>query len=236
MTAAERALDFVSDGARLGLGTGHAASAFAVALGARVRAGLRVVAVPTSEATAAHARDLGIPLTRLDDVEALDVTVDGADEVDPHLDLIKGYGGALLREKVVASISRLLVIVVGREKLVPVLGTRGTLPVEVVPFAVPVCRRLLADLGMASSLRPGHDGPYVTDNGNYLLHCSIGPVAQPRTLLDRVRAIPGVVEVGLFLGLADLVVVDDGGGVDVLRRVPGTRHDPLNLAFRECQP
>ncbi len=236
MTAAERALDFVDEGARVGLGTGHAASAFAVALGARVRAGLHVVAVPTSEATAAHARELGIPLTRLDDVEMLDVTVDGADEVDPQLDVIKGYGGALLREKVVATTSRRLVILVGREKLVPVLGTRGTLPVEVVPFALPVCRRRLADLGIGSSVRPDGNHPFVTDNGNYLLHCAVGPIAQPRALLERMRAIPGVVEVGLFLGLADFVLVEDDDRVEVLQRAPGTRAVPLNLASRECQP
>ncbi len=216
MTAAERALDFVTEGARIGLGTGHAASAFAVALGARVRAGLHVVAVPTSEATAAHARELGIPLTRLDDVEMLDVTVDGADEVDPRLDLIKGHGGALLREKVVASISRRLVILVGREKLVGALGTRGTLPVEVVPFALPVCRRRLAGVGIAATVRADGDRPFVTDNGNYLLHCAVGPMADPRRTLDDIRAIPGVVEVGLFLGLADFVLVEDNGRVEVL--------------------
>jgi len=234
MTAAERALDFVEDGARVGLGTGHAASAFAVALGARVRAGLHVVAVPTSEATAAHARELGIPLTRLEDLEMLDVTVDGADEVDPQLDLIKGYGGALLRERVVADASRRLVILVGREKLVPVLGTRGTLPVEVVPFALPVCRRRLADLGIGSSLRPDGERPFLTDNGNYLLHCAVGPIAQPRLLLEQIRGIPGIVEVGLFLGLADVVLVEEDDQVQVLRRAPGTLATPLNLASREC--
>lgn len=216
MTAAERALDYVADGARVGLGTGHAASAFVAALGARVRAGLRVAAVATSEATTAQARDLGIPLTRLEDVETLDLTVDGADEVDPNLDLIKGLGGALLRERVVADVSRRLVILVGREKLVPVLGTRGTLPVEVVPFALPVSRRRLADLGIASTLKTEGDRPFVTDNGNCLLHCAVGPIAQPREMLQRIRAVPGVVEVGLFLDLADVVIVEDGQRVEVL--------------------
>lgn len=235
MTAAERALDFVSDGARIGLGTGHSASAFAVALGERVRAGLRVVAVPTSEATAAHARELGIPLTRLEDVELLDATFDGADEVDPNLDLIKGYGGALLREKVVATMSRRLVILVGREKVVPVLGTRGTLPVEVVPFALPVCRRRLAHLGIESELRHDGDGPFVTDNGNYLLHCAVGPIERPREMLERIRTIPGIVEVGLFLGLADVVLVEGGGRVEVLERPHGIRPAPPGVASRECE-
>ncbi len=218
MTAAERALEFVSPGDRIGLGTGHAASAFATALAARVRQGFDVRAVPTSDATAAQARDLGIHLTSLDDVEALDVTIDGADEVDPHLDLIKGYGGALLREKVVAALSRRLVILVGTEKLVPVLGSRGTLPVEVVPFAVPVCRRRLADLGIASTVRASGDRPFVTDNGNYLLECAVGPMPRPREVLDDVRSIPGIVEVGLFLGLADFVIVERDSEVEVLQR------------------
>ncbi len=227
MKAAERALEFVRQGDRVGLGTGHAAAAFALALARRVREGLSVQAVATSEATATRAAELGITLTRLADVEALDVTVDGADEVDPHLDLIKGYGGALLREKVVASISRRLVIVVGREKLVPVLGTRGTLPVEIVPFALPVCLRRLADAGIAASLHGTEGRPFVTDNGNYVLHCSVGPIERPNELLQRIRSIPGVVEVGLFLGLADFVLVDADGRVDVLERA--------NAALRECK-
>ncbi len=232
MTAAERAVEFVEPGNRIGLGTGHAASAFAIALAARVGHGLDVRAVPTSEATARHARDLGIPLTSLDEIEALDVTVDGADEVDPHLDLIKGYGGALLREKVVATISRRIVILVGREKLVPALGTRGTLPVEVVPFALPVCLRRLAEAGIAASVRADGDRPFVTDNGNFLLHCSVAAMERPRDVLERIRAIPGVVEVGLFLGLADIVIVDREDGVDLLERAPGTRVAPVNLALR----
>ncbi len=234
MTAAERALDFIKDGHRIGLGTGHAASAFAVALADRVRHGLRVLALPTSEATANHARELGIRLTSLDEVEALDVTVDGADEVDPQLDLIKGYGGALLREKVVATASRRLVILVGREKLVPVLGTRGTLPVEVVPFALPVCLRRLSDLGVPASVRLDGTRPFVTDNGNHLLHCSVGPLAQPRELLEHLRAIPGIVETGLFLGMADTVLVEDADSVQVLERTAGTGLG--TVAFRECKP
>jgi ribose 5-phosphate isomerase A len=172
----------------------------------------------------------------LDDVETLDATIDGADEVDPQLDLIKGYGGALLREMVVASISRRLVILVGREKLVPSLGTRGTLPVEVVPFALPVCRRRLADLDIGSSLRMAGDRPFVTDNGNYLLHCGVAPMTRPHDVRDAIRSIPGVVDVGLFLGLADIVLVEDGDRVDTLHRAPGTRCAPLTLASRQVKP
>ncbi len=227
MTIAEQALEFVKSGDRIGLGTGHAASAFAVALARRVHEGLDERAVPTSDATAEQARALGIPLTRLDDVEALDVTVDGADEVDPQLDLIKGYGGALLRERVVATASRRLVILVGREKLVPVLGSRGTLPVEVVPFALPVCRRRLADLGIGSTLRTSGDRPFVTDNGNYLLHCAVAPMPRARDVLEELRAIPGIVEVGLFLGLADAVLVQNDDAVEVLHR----RGDPAGRRY-----
>lgn len=236
MTAAERALEFVKPGDRIGLGTGHAASAFASALAARVRQGFDVRAVPTSDATAAQARALGIRLASLDEVEALDVTVDGADEVDPRLDLIKGYGGALLREKVVATLSRQMVILVGREKLVPALGTRGMLPVEVVPFALPACRRRLAGLGIGSSLRDAGGRAYVTDNGNYLLECAVAPMASPREVLDQLRAIPGIVEVGLFLGLADHVIVERDEEVEVLHRAPGTRWRARSVEWRECNP
>lgn len=235
MTAVERAVELVKPGDRIGLGTGQAATAFAVALAARVRDGLTVHAVPTSDATAARALDLGIPLTRLADIEALDLTVDGADEVDPQLDLIKGYGGALLREKVVAMVSRRLVILVGSEKLVPVLGTRGVLPIEVVPFALPLCLRRLADAGIPASPRRAGDRLFVSDNGNHLLDCSVGPIEHPIDTLDEIRSIPGVVEVGLFLGLADVVIVDGGDRVDVLERRTGTRRAPLNLALRECK-
>jgi ribose 5-phosphate isomerase A len=227
MTAAERALEFVEAGNRIGLGTGHAASAFARALASRVHRGFDVRAVPTSRAIADEARSLGIPLTTLDDVEWLDVTVDGADEVDPRLDLIKGYGGALLRERVVAASSRLLVIVVGREKLVPALGARGIVPVEVVPFAVPFCRKRLAELGMASEVRTDGRRPFLTDNDNYLLHCAVGPLPDPAGLFSRIRAIPGVVEAGLFLGMADVVVVQAGDQVNVLHRSRGGKAAPL---------
>ena len=212
------ALAHVRPGQVVGLGTGRAATAFVHALGRQVQQGLRVTAVPTSEATAALARALGIPLTSLDDSPSVDVTVDGADEVDPRLDLIKGYGGALLREKVVAAASRHLVILIGREKLVPVLGGRGRLPVEVLPFAVGLCRRRLADAGHAPALRQRAGAPVVTDNGNVILDCGVRAIADPPGLDRALRAIPGVVGTGLFLGMAETVLVWDGAGVTTLTR------------------
>jgi ribose 5-phosphate isomerase A len=217
MTAAERALTLIADGAVIGLGTGRAATAFIVALGERVTAGLRVRGVPTSQASADLAGTLSIPLTTLDEVEAIDVAVDGADEVDPRCDLIKGYGGALVREKIVAAAARQLVILVGPEKLVPVLGSRGRLPVEVVPFGLATCRRRLAALGLTPEVRHGDSGPYVTDNGNRILDCRVGALDRPAELEQAICAVPGVVGTGLFLGMAHLVLVDDDGTVRELR-------------------
>src|SRR3989442_1548672 len=157
---AAHALAYVHPGQVIGLGSGQAATAFVHALGREVQAGLSVTAVPTSEATATLARQLGIPLAALDDLP-VDVTVDGADEVDTRLDLIKGYGGALVREKVVAAASRRLVILVGRDKLVQVLGSRGKLPIEVVPFAAGFCRRRLAEAGHPAGLGQNGTGAVV---------------------------------------------------------------------------
>jgi ribose 5-phosphate isomerase A len=214
---AAEALRLVSSGQVIGLGTGQAATAFVRALGQRVAGGLDVRAVPTSEVTAGLARRLGIKLVTLDDVDALDVAVDGADEVDPRGDLIKGYGGALLRERVVASVARRFVILVGAEKLVPVLGTRGRLPVEVVPFAAAICRRRLEALGYPAEVRRAEGRPVVTDNGNLLLDCAVSAMKDPRTVDADVRAIPGVVGTGLFLDLRPTVLVWDGGRCRTLR-------------------
>ncbi len=217
---ATRALDFVHDGAVVGLGTGRAATAFVQALGGRVKQGMRVTGVPTSQATAAAARRWGIPLVALDDVEEIDVTIDGADEVDPHLDLIKGYGGAMVGEKIVAAASRREIILVGSEKLVGVLGKRGILPVEVIPFAVGFCKRRLAALGCRPQVRltDGVRVPFVSDSGNYILDCGIDPLPAPQELEEAVRAIPGVVGTGLFLGIAERVLVGEAGGVRQLVR------------------
>jgi ribose 5-phosphate isomerase A len=214
---AAEAMRLVSSGQVIGLGTGQAATAFVRALGQRVAGGLDVRGVPTSEATAAVARQLGVKLVTLDEVDAVDVAVDGADEVDPRADLMKGYGAALLRERVVASVARRFVILVGAEKLVPALGSRGRLPVEVVPFAAGACRRRLAALGYPADIRLAEGRPVMTDNGNLVLDGRVGPMKDPRAVETAVRAIPGVVATGLFLDLRPTVFVWDGGRCRTLR-------------------
>lgn len=209
MTIYERALDLVRDGEVIGLGSGHASTEFITELGERVRAGLNVRGVATSRASEEMARKAGIPIVSLAEGMPLALTVDGADEVDPALHLIKGYGRALLREKIVAAASRKLVILVGPGKEVPVLGSRGKLPVEVVPFAVPLCQERLAKLGCKPILYEENGAPFFTDNGNYILDCMIAPILHPEQFEEHVRAIPGVVGTGLFLGMADLVLVGD---------------------------
>jgi ribose 5-phosphate isomerase A len=210
MTIVERALELVSSGSRIGLGSGHAAQAFVKALGERVRnERLHVYGVPTSEETASLCMQEDIPLLTLAEAGILDLTVDGADEVDPNLDLIKGYGRALVREKIVAASGRRLIILVGDEKLVPRLGSRGKLPVEVMPMALPLCERRLRELG-CTPVRYLQGGElFVTDNGNHILDCRIDPIADPARLESDIRAIPGVVGTGLFLGMADTVLVGD---------------------------
>jgi ribose 5-phosphate isomerase A len=209
--AAARALDFVSDGQIVGLGSGRAAGAFVRALAERVRGGLRVRGVPTSGRTAALATEQGIPLVDLDTIDTIDVAIDGADEVaEPTLDLVKGLGGAMLRERVVAAAARQWVILVGVDKVSPVLGTRGILPVEVVPFAATFCRRRLADIGLQSELRRSNGPIVLTDNGNNVLDCTIGPLTDPAALNRSIRAIPGVVEAGFFLAMNPIVLVQDG--------------------------
>jgi ribose 5-phosphate isomerase A len=217
--AARRAAALVTDGMVLGLGSGTTMQHVLDALSERVRAGLRVVGVPTSETTAARARALGIPLATLAEQPDPDLALDGADEIDPRLDLVKGRGGSLLREKVVATAARRLVIVADASKLVPVLGTQAPLPVEVVPFAAAWCTRRLARLGLRPALRGGEAQPFVTDNGNWILDCAFGPLADVVTLAAEVRALPGVVEHGLFLGMAETAVVaQPDGRVEVLQR------------------
>lgn len=216
---AERAAALVEDGTTVGLGSGRAASAFVRALAARMREGLAVRAVPASRETARLAASLGIPLVELT-ADTLDLDVDGADEVDPRLDLVKGYGGALVRERIVAAASRRRVILVEPDKLVPVLGTRGRLPVEVVPFGVPFVVPRLERLGLRPVVRRRSAGePFETDNGNAVLDCGTGPIADAAALHRAVRDLPGVIDTGLFLEVADLVLVADGGGVQELRRV-----------------
>ena len=214
---AQRVLELIPANSVVGLGTGRAATAFIHALGAAVRTGLSVRGIPTSDASATLAKQLGIPLVTFDDVDAIDVCVDGADEVDPAGDLIKGYGGALLREKIVAAFSRKLVILVGSEKIVPVLGARGVLPVEVVPFALTPCRRQLAALGFVGEPRAKDGKLFVTDNGNYILDCKTAPITNPAASDAALHAVPGVVGTGLFVKRAHTIMVQHGSDVEVRR-------------------
>jgi len=214
---AARALEVIGDASLLGLGSGRAARAFIRALGAQVRAGRRVRGVPTSEESASLAREFGIPLTGFDELP-LEVTVDGADEVDPALDLIKGYGGALVRERIVAAASRRQIILVGPEKLVPALGSRHRLPVEVLPFALPLTLGRLREVGCVPTVRTVDGRPFTSDNGNAIADCAIEPIGDTAAFERRIRAIPGVVDTGLFLGTADLVLVGEDGGVRELAR------------------
>jgi ribose 5-phosphate isomerase A len=211
---AERALQLIPDGCRIGLGTGRAADAFVRALAERVRRGLRVSGIPTSEATAQLAGGLGIPLGTLDSDTPLDLTVDGADEVEEGtLNLIKGWGGALARERIVAAASRRQVILVTAEKLVPRLGARGKLPVEIVPFAEPFVRRRIQQLseGLGPALRVESGRPFVSDNGHWILDCSLRPPPDVFALDRALRSIPGIVDTGFFLGTASVVLVAEDG-------------------------
>ncbi len=208
-TIFERALEFVSDGMAVGLGSGRAANRFTELLGARARNGLRVRTTATSEATAEAARRAGLTPLPLSEAMPLDLTVDGADEVDPNLDLIKGYGRALVREKIVASVSKRLVILVGNEKLTPRLGSRGKLPVEVVPFATRTVLYHVRRLGYDGKLYEIDGRPFVSDNGNHILDVAVAPMSDAAGLQQKLRTIPGVVDTGLFLGMADTVLVGD---------------------------
>lgn len=218
--AVAKVLEMVPSGATIGLGSGRAANAFIRALGGRVRQGFTVRGVPTSEATATLAREVGVPLVTLEQSPELDLTVDGADEVDPPLNLIKGLGGALVREKVVAAASKRLIILVGTEKLVKKLGDHGVLPVEVVPFGLPLCARRLEALGCKPQPRLENGRLMVTDNQNHILDCRIAPLDDPHRLERDILAIPGVVGTGLFLDMAHTVVIQDGAAVNVRERNP----------------
>jgi ribose 5-phosphate isomerase A len=204
------ALRYVKPGQTVGLGTGHAASAFIRALGQR---GIKVRGVPTSSASAELARSLGIEVVDLDGKGRLDLDIDGADEVDSRLNLIKGYGGALVREKVVACASRKVVILVGAEKRVSRLGQHHRLPVEVVPFAAHYAIRRIRGLGLKPTVRVGADGSeFLSDNGNLVIDCGIGVIDGPARLERELRAIPGVVGTGLFIDIAGVVLVANGDG------------------------
>jgi ribose 5-phosphate isomerase A len=218
--AAARAVEFVRPGMRLGLGSGSTAKHFVELLAERVRAGLDVIAVPTSEATRSEAERLGVPLTSLDQTPQLDLTIDGADEIAPDLSLIKGGGGALLREKIVASASARMIVIADESKWVSALG-RFPLPVEVVPFGLAATRRAVEAAAVGCSgpalLRRGQDGhAFVTDGGHWILDAAFERIADPKSLAERLDGIAGVVEHGLFIGLAHAAVVAGSSGVRVV--------------------
>ena len=222
-SAALSALDLVQDGMRLGLGSGSTVACFVQALGRKVVAGLQVICVPTSEATRAQAMRLGIPLTTLDETPHLHLTIDGADEIDDQLRMIKGGGGALLREKIVATASDKMVVIADVSKLVETLG-RFPLPVEVVRFGVPATHKLVAAIAAQAGcegeirLRQDRSGePFVTDQGNVILDCAFGRIPEPEVLAFALKRVPGVVEHGLFLGIADAVILAGEAGVQVLQ-------------------
>ncbi|MCB9870317.1 MAG: ribose-5-phosphate isomerase RpiA [Planctomycetes bacterium] len=212
--AARAAAEFVEPGMRLGFGSGTTLWCFLDHLAARVRAGLEVAGVPASEATAQRARNLGIPLLRLDQVERLDLTIDGADEIDPRKDMIKGGGAALVREKIVAAAATEMVVMVGENKLVEVLGRSFRLPVEVLEFGWRQAARRIETLGCSTELRCGSDGEALrTDNGNRILDCAFDDgIHAPRELERELNAIPGVLDNGLFVGMAGRVLVGSPAG------------------------
>jgi len=216
--AALRAIEEVKDGMVLGLGTGSTAAFVVEGLGRRVANGLRVVGIPTSERTAAQARRLGIPIATFAEYQRLDLTIDGADEVQlGSLDLIKGLGGALLREKIVAAASERLVIVVDQEKLVERLGEHTPVPIEVTQFGWQATAVVLARLGCAPERRyAAGEQPFVTDGGNFILDCRFGPIGDPGRLEREIAMTVGAVESGLFVGRSSKVVVASATGVEVL--------------------
>ena len=212
--AGRAAARLVRDGDVVGLGTGSTAYFAIIALGERVKEGLKIVGIPTSSQTADLARAVGIPLATLDEHPEIDITIDGADEVDPKLNLIKGGGGALLREKVVASASRKMVVVADSSKIVSVLG-KFPLPVEVIAFARTVIEKKVVALGASIKLRMKRDGStYITDNGNEILDCSFGKIEDPPSLARELENIPGIVEHGLFVALASVALVGKGDSVE----------------------
>ena len=222
--AAARALEQVRDGMKLGLGTGSTAKHFVELLGERVRAGLSVIGVPTSEATRTDAVRCGIPLTTLDDIDRLDLTVDGADEIDPALNLIKGGGGALLREKIVAAASDRMIVIADDSKWVEVLG-RFPLPVEVIPFGLAATQREIggafAQAGVSGhmAVRRDRDGhAFVTDGGHWIVDAFLGQIPDAPRLAGLLNVIPGVVEHGLFIGLAGTAVLAGPRGIRVVER------------------
>ena len=216
--AARKALELVREGMVLGLGTGSTAEHFVRALGEAVGRGLSVRGVPSSRATEALARSLRIPLATLDEVGEVDLTVDGADEVDPDFNLIKGRGGALVREKILAAASGELAIVIDPSKWTDRLGKICPVPVEVIPYGLRPCRKSLEALGAGVTLRQTEDRVYVTDNGNQILDARFAEIPDPARLEREINAIPGVVDNGIFAGMARTVIIGTKEGAEVRRK------------------
>ena len=222
--AAAKAMEYVQDGMKLGLGSGTTAEMFVESLATRVRAGQKLLCVPTSERTAAHARKLGLTLSTLDELAPLDLTVDGADEADRNLDLIKGGGGMLLREKIVAAASRKMIVIADESKLVPRLG-KYPLPVEVMAFGHKSTAARLTDCFAALGykhvpveLREKDGAPFVTDNSNLIYDCAFGAIQNAAKLAAAIKAVPGAVEHGLFVGIATTLLIAGPGEVEVINR------------------
>lgn len=216
-SAARASLQFVRDGQIVGLGTGSTATHAVQFLGERVKAGLKIVGIPTSNKTRDLAASLGIPLTSLDKTPQIDVTIDGADEIDPQLSLIKGGGGALLHEKIVASASRWLVIIADSSKQVAVLG-KFPVPMEVITFAQPLVKRRVEELGASVTLRMSGNSPFLTDEGHHILDCNFGAISDVPTLARKLSDMPGIVEHGLFVRMANVVLIGRGSEVVELHR------------------
>ncbi len=214
--AAEKAVEWVKDEMIIGLGTGSTAYWAIQKIGERVKQGLKVLAVASSENSAQLASQLNIPLTPFERINRIDLTIDGADEVDPNKNLIKGGGGALLREKIIASNSRKFVVVVDSSKMVAHLG-KFPLPVEVVPFAANLTQEKIKALGGEVKWRMNNEKNYITDNGNFILDCSFGKIDDPSDLNQQLHLIPGVVETGLFVKMAPTIIIGHSDGkLDVL--------------------
>ncbi len=216
--AGEKAVEHIEAGMVVGLGTGSTAYYAIKKIGDEVKEGLEVTCIATSKATEVIAKECGIPLSSLAEHPDVDVTIDGADEVDPNLNLIKGMGGALVREKIIASASKKVVIVADPSKIVDVLGTRSPLPVEVIPFGVNFCQKQLQKFGCKVEIRKKNNEPFVSDNGNYVVDCFFKKILAPKKLQKEINCIPGVVDNGLFLNMADEVIIGTKDGIKKLVR------------------
>jgi ribose 5-phosphate isomerase A len=221
LAAAETAVAQITDGMIVGLGTGSTAKHAVDVIGRRVAQGLRVIGIPTSERTAEQARGLKIPLASFADYAKLDIAIDGADEVElGPLNLVKGLGGALLREKIVAGAAARFIVIVDESKLVKQLGTHAPLPVEVVPFGWEVTARKLRELGGDPKMRMNADKPYITDGGHYILDTSFGPIQNAAKLQQQLDGVVGVVEHGLFVGMTSQVIIGTPKGIQTLTPAP----------------